>query len=201
MGNCILVVREDKFDSVLGNVGPNSSPQSRREEKRRLTQNVVKENVGDIADFYDIHEQMILGTGMNGNVVQCVHKATKISYALKRIAKHGIEDNRLNQIRDELNCMSFLDHPNILRIHEVFEDEDRICLVLELCRGGHLMDRLMNQRGRFYREHLACKYIHSILTAVAYCHANNVVHRDLKLENILFETEKKDSELKIIGAS
>uniref|UniRef100_A0A7S3HEX0 non-specific serine/threonine protein kinase n=1 Tax=Spumella elongata TaxID=89044 RepID=A0A7S3HEX0_9STRA len=141
---------------------------------------------------------MILGTGMNGNVVQCVHKATKISYALKRIAKHGIEDNRLNQIRDELNCMAFLDHPNILRIHEVFEDEDRICLVLELCRGGHLMDRLMNQRGRFYREHLACKYIHSILTAVAYCHANNVVHRDLKLENILFETEKKDSELKII---
>ena len=200
MGNCGLVVKDEKFDNIIGGTGINGSPQSRRSEKRRLTQNVVKENVDeDIEDIYTIHEQMILGSGMNGNVVQCVHKATNISYALKRISKTGIEPSRLTQIRDELNVMAFLDHPNIIRIHEVFEDENRICLVLELCRGGHLMDRLSNQRGQFYREHVACKYVHSILTAVAYCHANNVVHRDLKLDNILFETESKDSELKIIG--
>jgi len=199
MGNCGLIVKDDNFDNILSGIGISASPKARRIEKRRLTQNVVKENVGDIEEFYDIHEQMILGSGMNGHVVQCVHKATRTSYALKRITKKDIETHRLDQIRDELNCMSLLDHPNILRIHEVFEDEERICLVLELCRGGHLMDRLMNQRGRFYREQMACKYIHSILTAVAYCHANNVVHRDLKLENVLFETEARDSELKIIG--
>lgn len=200
MGNCGLVIKEDNFDNILSGIGINGSPKSRRSDKRRLTQNVIKENMGEnVSKYYDIHEQMILGSGMNGNVVQCVHKATKISYALKRILKCDIEQRRLIHIRDELNCMAFLDHPNIIRIYEVFEDDNMICLVLELCRGGHLMDRLTNQRGRFYREKVACKYIHSILTAVAYCHANNVVHRDLKLENILFETEHRDSELKIIG--
>jgi calcium-dependent protein kinase len=55
------------------------------------------------------------------------------------------------------------------------------------------------QKGHHYSEKLACHYIHTMLSAVAYCHAHKIVHRDLKLENFLFESEAQDSELKLIG--
>ena len=95
--------------------------------------------------------------------------------------------------------MAYLDHPNILRVHEYFENKDVIYLILELCEGGELLDRLHHQQGHHYSEKVACRYIHTMLTAIAYCHANNVVHRDLKLENFLFENGSPQSELKLIG--
>ena len=68
-----------------------------------------------------------------------------------------------------------------------------------LYRGGELLDRLQMQKGHQYSEKIACHYIHTMLSAVAYCHAHSIVHRDLKLENFLFESEAQDSELKLIG--
>lgn len=207
MGNCALVV-QTKFQSVSpkpnnddGIVTRNNSSEFQKEPaQRRLTQNVIKENLDqDIREFYDIDDQPVLGSGISGKVTMCVHKTTQIRYALKSLSKVDLPCEKLARLRNELSCMAHLDHPNIIRVHEVFENENVIFLVMELCKGGHLMDRLFAQQGRYYREKIACKYIHSILTAVAYCHANNVVHRDLKLENILFETEGRDSELKLIG--
>lgn len=55
------------------------------------------------------------------------------------------------------------------------------------------------QKGHHYSEKVACKYIHTMLSAVAYCHKHSIVHRDLKLENFLFESEDPESELKLIG--
>ena len=61
------------------------------------------------------------------------------------------------------------------------------------------MDRLHEQKGHHYSEKVACRYIHTMLSAVSYCHSHNIVHRDLKLENFLFESASPDSELKLIG--
>jgi len=69
---------------------------------------------------------------------------------------------------------------------------------MELCKGGELLDRLQAQQGHHYSEQVACRYVHTMLSSIAYCHANGIVHRDLKLENFLFETEEDDSELKLI---
>lgn len=167
---------------------------------RSLTQNVVRENKEqNIYDFYDVDSETVLGFGLNGEVVVCTHKATQLKYALKTLSKAQVTEEVLTFFRNELSCMACLDHPNILRVHEVFETDDTVYLVMDLCTGGHLKDRVLAQTGSFYSEKIASKYIFTILQAIAYCHANNVVHRDLKLENILFETEASDAELKIIG--
>lgn len=165
-----------------------------------VSQNIVKVNTAnDIRDFYEIDESGILGSGLNGAIVSCVHRASKRKYALKRLEKSTVSAKELQHIRDELDCMAYLDHPNILRVVEVFENEECVCLVLQLCTGGDLLDRINTQYRHRFKEKDACKLIHSILSAVAYCHSQNIVHRDLKLENILFETEAKDSIIKIIG--
>ena len=207
MGNCGLILGNVRSvvptDLAAGEDGiiteKGVSEFSKKPLERRLTQNVIKENLDqDIRDYYQIDDLPALGSGASGQVKTCRHKATKILYALKTLSKEGIPQDKLPFLRVELACMAHLDHPNIIRVHEVFENDLCIYLVMELCKGGHLMDRLFAQQGRYYREKIACKYIHSILTAVAYCHANNVVHRDLKLENIVFESDSPQSELKLI---
>ena len=187
MGNCALVLNDLAVVPTAEEIKCDSVPRTNSKElikqptKQRLTQNVIKEILDqDIREFYDIDDQPVLGSGISGQVKMCIHKATKIRFALKTLNKQDISPERLLRLRNELACMAHLDHPNILR-------------------GGHLMDRLFSQQGRYFKEKVACKYIHTILTSVAYCHANNIVHRDLKLENILFETEDRDSDIKLIG--
>lgn len=206
MGNCALVLHDLAVVPTAEEIKCDSVPRTNSKElikqptKQRLTQNVIKEILDqDIREFYDIDDQPVLGSGISGQVKMCIHKATKIRFALKTLNKQDISPERLLRLRNELACMAHLDHPNILRVHEVFENDRCIQLVMAYCRGGHLMDRLFSQQGRYFKEKVACKYIHTILTSVAYCHANNIVHRDLKLENILFETEDRDSDIKLIG--
>eukprot|EP01032_Pedospumella_encystans_P015723 gene15723-17969_t len=164
-----------------------------------LTQNIIKANDGkDIRDYYEIDHMPILGSGISGQVKICTHKATNMKYALKSLSKRAVAKEKLSRMKEEIRCMAYLDHPNILRVHEYFENKDVIYLILELCEGGELLDRLHHQQGHHYSEKVACRYIHTMLTAIAYCHANNVVHRDLKLENFLFENGSPQSELKLI---
>lgn len=164
-----------------------------------LTQNIIKANEGkDIRDYYEIDHMPILGSGISGQVKICTHKATNMKYALKTLSKRALSQEKLNRLKEEIKCMAYLDHPNILRMHEYFETKEVIYLILELCLGGELLDRLHHQQGHHYSEKVACRYIHTMLTAIAYCHANNVVHRDLKLENFLFENTSPQSELKLI---
>ena len=85
------------------------------------------------------------------------------------------------QIRDEIDIMTHLDHPNILRLTEFFETENEIYLILDLCKGGELLDRLHEQADHRYSERTACKLIYTMLSTIRYCHAHNIVHRDLKL--------------------
>jgi calcium-dependent protein kinase len=109
--------------------------------------------------------------------------------------------------------MAMLDHPHIIRLHECFEDKKAIHLVLELCRGGkamsqsgvphfvssgELLDRLHAQSGHKYTEKVACGYILTMVSAIRYLHEHNIVHRDLKLENFLFESQAPDSQMKLI---
>lgn len=80
-----------------------------------------------------------------------------------------------------------MDHPNIVKLYEVFQDEARYYVVTELCRGGELFDEII-KRQRF-SEMDAAKIIYQVLSACSYCHANKICHRDFKPENILLENE------------
>ena len=95
----------------------------------------------------------------------------------------------------EMNILKKLDHPNILKLYEVFEDQKRYYLVTELCKGGELFEEISQKL--IYSENEAATIIQQILQAVAYCHDLDIVHRDLKPENFLIDKELNNS-LKMI---
>eukprot|EP01068_Selenidium_serpulae_P013690 Selendium_serpulae@DN5992_c0_g1_i2.p1 len=92
--------------------------------------------------------------------------------------------------------MKSLDHPNIVKLFETFEDERYIYLVLELCKGGELFDRIIEEG--CFSERNGAILMQEIFSPVHYLHSNHIMHRDLKPENFLFLNKSKDSPLKII---
>lgn len=92
--------------------------------------------------------------------------------------------------------MQKLDHPNVLKLFEYFDEEKDIYLVTERCKGGELFDRIVENE--FFSEYEAAKIFKQILQSLNYCHNQGIAHRDLKPENFLFETKDKESDLKII---
>ena len=92
--------------------------------------------------------------------------------------------------------MQTLDHPQILKLYEYFEDEKNVYLITELCEGGELFEKIIEKE--FFDEQYAAYIFKQILQGVNYCHQNDIVHRDLKPENFLFETTDDKSHVKII---
>eukprot|EP00923_Selenidium_pygospionis_P059868 GHVN01105398.1.p1 GENE.GHVN01105398.1~~GHVN01105398.1.p1 ORF type:complete len:497 (-),score=59.65 GHVN01105398.1:729-2219(-) len=146
-----------------------------------------------LTDHYEV-ETKKLGQGTYGSVSKAVHKSTKAQRAVKTIAKSKVKN--VARFRQEIAIMKGLDHPNIIKLFETFEDHKNIYLILELCRGGELFDRIIDEG--FFSEQFAACLMRQILAAIYYIHQNKIVHRDLKPENFLFLEKKKDSALKII---
>ncbi|KAK9061851.1 hypothetical protein SSX86_019035 [Deinandra increscens subsp. villosa] len=88
-------------------------------------------------------------------------------------------------------------HNNLIHFYDAYEDHDHVYLVMELCEGGVLLDRILSRGGK-YAEYDAKGVLIQMLTVVAFCHLQGVVHRDLKPENFLFATKDNDAELKAI---
>lgn len=151
-----------------------------------------------IGEIYDVDYSNVLGTGLSGMVVLGIHRKSKVKYAVKVLNKKKLKPEKLLQLQQEIQIMASLDHPNILRLQEIFESNEDIHLVLELLHGGELLDRLHAQEHSMFSERVTRRYVHTILTAVRYCHEQGIVHRDLKLENFLFESKNLMSELKLI---
>jgi len=154
----------------------------------------VQDMKGDIFTRYEITKK--LGSGSFG----CVYKARNIhtgaERAIKTISKLNISESQRRKMKNEIEILKALDHPNIIRIYEVYEDYKCIHLVLELCRGGELFKKILEKR-KFTEKDIA-SYLYQILSAVLTCHKEGIVHRDLKPENILFQSESEDSHIKII---
>mmetsp|Transcript_27249 Transcript_27249/g.40234 ORF Transcript_27249/g.40234 Transcript_27249/m.40234 type:complete len:817 (+) Transcript_27249:209-2659(+) len=153
-----------------------------------------------IEDIYDgVHSGPILGSGVSGIVRLVTHKATGVKYAVKILDLGLIKSAEgLSQLRQEIYIMCQLDHPNIVRLEEVYESISEIYLVLELCHGGDLFDRLDEQSDYHYTEARCASLVKQMLSSVRYLHSRNIIHRDLKLENFLFSTKGEDSILKMI---
>jgi len=103
-----------------------------------------------------------------------------------------------DNVSHEIAIMKLLDHPNIIKLYEVFEDHRSIYLVMELCMGGELFDRIIDERR--FSEAKAALVMQQIIRAVFYMHENHVCHRDLKPENFLFANREQieHTTLKII---
>jgi len=153
-----------------------------------------------IEQVYDgVSDGPVLGYGVSGEVHKIIHRINGNYYAVKVLDMTRVKtEAQMQQLRDEIDIMCELDHPNVVRLEEVYETPTRVCLVEELCSGGELFDRLDMQPLYRYSEEQCVKLVRQITTAVAYIHSKGIVHRDLKLENFLFESTASDSPLKII---
>lgn len=153
-----------------------------------------------VEDVYDgVHNGKILGDGVSGEVRKITHKETGKMFALKQLDMSKIKSERqAMQLLEEIEIMCQLDHPNIIKLEEVYESDEHIYLVVELCHGGELFDRLDMQPGYRYSEEKSAQLMIQIVSAVQYIHSQGIVHRDLKLENFLFSKPDSDSDLKMI---
>lgn len=153
----------------------------------------------NIYSQYSIKQE--LGSGAYGRVVFAVHNLTHQVRAIKIINKFSIKNETIrSKLMNEVTILKNLDHPNIIKIYEFYEDEFNLYLVLDMCTGGELLDAILKKGS--LNEQLAAEYMRQILSTVVYLHSQNIIHRDLKLENMLLETPQ-DNNIKIIdfGAS
>ncbi|GAB2272594.1 Calcium-dependent protein kinase 25 [Dionaea muscipula] len=157
---------------------------------------VLKTKTGNLKDDYTLGRK--LGHGQFGTTFFCVEKATCKEYACKSIAKRKLVTKEdVEDVRREVQIMHHLaGHPNVISIKAAYEDAVAVHLVMELCAGGELFDRIV-KRGH-YTERKAASLARIIATVVEACHSLGVMHRDLKPENFLFVNEKEDSPLKTI---
>mmetsp|Transcript_19572 Transcript_19572/g.36645 ORF Transcript_19572/g.36645 Transcript_19572/m.36645 type:complete len:501 (-) Transcript_19572:73-1575(-) len=155
----------------------------------------IIDNPGKIQDFYDIDKKK-LGEGSYGAVSKCTNKSTGVTRAVKSISKAQMKN--LDRFKQEIQIMKIMDHPNIIKLFESFEDHRNIYLVLELCTGGELFDRIIDA-GHFTEVQAAIVMQH-MFRAIFYMHENHICHRDLKPENFLFTTKDpiEKSALKVI---
>ncbi|XP_072305912.1 NUAK family SNF1-like kinase 1 [Eucyclogobius newberryi] len=135
---------------------------------------------------YEVMET--LGRGAYGKVKKAMERATLRTVAIKSIRKERITDDldRIH-IQREIEITSALRHSNIIRFHEVFESRDKIVIVMEYASKGELYDYI--QERRRLPETEARTIFRQITSAVHFLHKNGVVHRDLKLENILLDQD------------
>eukprot|EP00587_Corethron_hystrix_P002603 CAMPEP_0113304988 /NCGR_PEP_ID=MMETSP0010_2-20120614/4780_1 /TAXON_ID=216773 ORGANISM="Corethron hystrix, Strain 308" /NCGR_SAMPLE_ID=MMETSP0010_2 /ASSEMBLY_ACC=CAM_ASM_000155 /LENGTH=591 /DNA_ID=CAMNT_0000159287 /DNA_START=256 /DNA_END=2031 /DNA_ORIENTATION=- /assembly_acc=CAM_ASM_000155 len=123
----------------------------------------------------------------------CFHEDSH-TFALKTIQLNKISETFLKELRNEVEILKSLDHPNIVKPIEVFESTQnrQLFVVMELCSGGDLYSRDP------YTESQAASIVGKVLSALTYMHSRNIIHRDIKYENIMFENQGPDAEVKLI---
>jgi len=173
----------------------------------------------DVADYYAVEK--VIGAGSMGSVslarkkdgqiggsaytkstvfgkskkkipTNVVEGGSKKLYALKSILLSKISAGFIEELRNEIAILQTLDHPNIVKAYEVYESKVNIYLVLENCSGGDLY-----ARGP-YSEKAASKIVGKLLSAIVHMHKHGCTHRDLKYENVMFESREKNAEIKLI---
>ncbi|XP_054649322.1 serine/threonine-protein kinase SIK3 homolog isoform X4 [Dunckerocampus dactyliophorus] len=126
-----------------------------------------------------------IGKGNFAVVKLATHIYTKAKVAIKIVDKTQLDDENLKKIFREVQIMKLLKHPHIIRLYQVMETERMIYLVTEYASGGEIFDHLV-AHGRM-AEKDARKKFKQIVAAVHFCHCRNIVHRDLKAENLLLD--------------
>jgi len=159
-----------------------------------LKNHIKKFKPVSIKDAYSIGTK--LGTGGFAVVRKCKRRSDNKIFALKVINKQNLDKNDLVVLESEVNIMRQVHHGNIVKLHDVFDGNSKMCLVLDLLEGGELFDRIIEQ-GRFSEKDASTSFA-QMISALAYLHDRHIVHRDLKPENLLFESKQKGSAIKLI---
>ena len=152
----------------------------------------VRMKEDNIFEEYELKEK--LGEGAYGSVYKVQQKATNYLRAVKAIKKKCVDSS---EFYNEIEVLKALDHPNIIKLFDCYQDKSYYYMVEEYCSGGDLFDYI--QKEKFFTEKKAGVIFNQILSAVNHLHKKKIVHRDLKPENIvLMESKDKDIFIKLI---
>ena len=140
--------------------------------------------------FGDYHLGQTLGEGEFGKVRMGWKKEGGVQVAVKLIRRESLGSNpsRLPKIHREIAILRKLQHPNIVRLHEMVETERHIGIILEYASGGELFDYILKYR--FLKDNAARRLFAQLISGVGYLHKKGIVHRDLKLENLLLDRNR-----------
>ena len=149
----------------------------------------------NLLDIYEVKNK--LGSGKFGLVKLGIDKKTGQKVAIKIMKKSSMDSSDLELVRTEIEILKICQHPNIIRLYNVFENADYLYIIMEYCSGGDLFSYLENRNFRV-SEKRASTIIHKMSTAVYYMHSFGVAHRDLKPENVLMTGDDDDSDIRIL---
>ena len=157
----------------------------------------IRKAVGysNLNEIYEVRD--VLGKGKFGLVRLGIHKESKRKVAIKIINKKLVSLLDLEQVKTEIEILKIAQHPNIIRLYDVFENEKYIYIIMEHCAGGDLFTYI-EKRGFQLKENRAAEIIHKLSTAIYYLHQYGIIHRDLKPENILMTNETDDSDIRLL---
>ncbi|KAF5745011.1 Calcium-dependent protein kinase 17 [Tripterygium wilfordii] len=174
---------------------PSPSPgTSSKPAKTAPIGHVLGRPMEDVKSIYSIGKE--LGRGQFGVTHLCTNKSTGEQLACKTIAKRKLANKEdIEDVRREVQIMHHLTgQPNIVELKGAYEDKHSVHLVMELCAGGELFDRII-AKGH-YTERAAASLLRTIVQIIHTCHSMGVIHRDLKPENFLLLSKDENSPLK-----
>ena len=146
-----------------------------------------------IKQFYILGDR--LGEGSFGVVRKAVRRTTGEEVAVKTIEKHKLASEELASLQLETEILSQIDHPNVVKTFEIFDESDRLYIVMEVMTGGELFDRIVEKD--HYSEKEAADTIRPIVDAIKYCHEMGITHRDIKPENLLYSSPDPGALIKV----
>ena len=148
----------------------------------------------------------LLGKGSYGEVYLSKKLNSNKLYATKKINKTIADTEMRRYFKYEINILKMLNHPNIVKLEEVKTDKNYYYIVMEYINGGELSDYLKKYKLKYQRafpEEIVQYLMRQIIKALIYIHDRNIIHRDLKLENIMvsFDSERDKEELNMMKAN
>ena len=194
-----IVIKNEDSSIKTSKLNPSFSKKNSKEMRNEIREIKMKASslMKDIRKEYKFLKP--LGGGHFGTVRKAHRRSEKEPYqfyAIKSISIKNLSQKDYNDLVKEVDIISGLDHPNIIKFYETYHDEYFFHIVMELCQGKEVFDKIANNG--YMHERKVVNIIFKVLLAIAHCHIRGITHRDLKPENILFETLKPDAEIKLI---
>lgn len=185
LGNSVIDIKSREGAAMLEDIRSKASVAARSRIVRNAT----------VYERYTV-ERGVLGNGLSGVVRTVSNKINGRKSAMKTLRIKNMSTKKWEMMYNEVDIYLKLDHPFICRLQEVYEDTDAIHLIMELCSGKELYERLAQKKS--YTEKDTIISVQHMLKAIQYLHKNNFCHRDLKLENWVYADESEDAQLKLI---
>jgi len=160
-----------------------------------LPSDFILEKQGNLRTKYKVGNKIF--EGFKYSIRKIKQRTTSRHYSVKTIHKKSLHSNlEKTGITNELSILKSLDHPNLLKLHEVYEDPNNIYMVCEKLEGSELFEKII--QNEFFSEETALQYMRQILSIILYLHNNNIAHRDIKPENFIVSKDPLNTDLKLL---